>query len=190
VETNGNNYVAVQHADSMLSNVKVIQIVRDPRDFVTSMINWRRRNIKFRIMYNITPYWDISAPLVGEMSRAQWRALGELGRFAWQWKFKNSLIKKLYSANSERYLLIRFEDIFNSGLLQQKLQEILSFMSLDYYEDMIKHFSKPQNKSAGNYIAGWRDWSREDCKMLENICGPLMKIYNYGEEKEWQEKLS
>ncbi len=46
----------------------------------------------------------------------------------------------------------------------------------------------PRNKSQ-KVFADWRKWNDEYILYLNNKCSDLMKIFGYGEEPEWKERL-
>ncbi len=186
IEVTGFNYISASIINRHFSGVKIVHIIRDPRDFVTSFLNWVHRRRKSWIAHNLTPFWNVSGYLAGEMSKSEWSKMDEFERYCWQWKYKNQKILELYSNDKENFITFRFEDLISSTNNKKTLDELLTFIGLPYSPGSEEYFQVKQNVSDKRYFSNWRNWNKERCRQLQNICGHLMEQYDYGTEPEWQ----
>ena len=53
-------------------NYKVIHLVRDPRDFVTSFMNWKNRKLSGIIAHHLTPFWQPNPFHTNEIGLLTW----------------------------------------------------------------------------------------------------------------------
>lgn len=189
IEVSGLNYIAANNTKKYFPDVKVIHIIRDPRDFVTSFLNWVHGRWKSWIAHNLTPFWNVNGYLVGEMSKTEWNTIDEFERYCWYWKYKNQKILDLYSEDKENFITFRFEDLVSSSDNKKSLEELLTFIGLPFLPGCEEYFRTKQNMSNKQYVPRWRSWNNTQCKQLEKICGQLMKQYNYGIETEWENRL-
>ncbi len=188
IDANNHIYqLAVRHPE-LYPALKVVHIVRDPRTYIRSHLNWSRGRIKSFIANYLTPFWQPTAPLVGDMSWSEWLRLGKLERFAWVWTYKNKIIGQLENSPVP-YLRVRFEDLFSSTQPAKTYLEILDFIGLKDFPPADGYFQRSINASQKRAIPDWQNWTDELCSEIDEICGGLMVAYGYGGEDEWMEKV-
>ena len=51
---------------------RLVHLVRDPRDFVTSFMNWKNQSIKRFVLHHIMPFWQPNPVFVEGLSLAEW----------------------------------------------------------------------------------------------------------------------
>ncbi len=182
IETNGWNYVAANYMIQKYNKSKVVHLVRDPRDFITSYITWINSRWKSYIAYNYLPFWNVNASTIGSMSKAEWSSLDHFGKMCWMWSFRNQYIEEKYSSLPGKYHFVRFEDIINIDNREEQkktLQSLLSFLSLPYVDECEFFFDKKINASKRGDQKEWNNWSKTQEDVFHSICGPLMEKYGY-----------
>ena len=172
----------------MYPSLKIIHIVRDPRDYIRSHINWSRSRVKSFIANYLTPFWQPVGYLLSDMSWADWFNLNRKEKYAWIWLFKNRYIQQI-EVSETPYLRVRFEDLFNSENPGSVLSSILDFIDVRVTEDLNQYFDNTINASKVN-IQSWPTWNRQTCRKIHSICGEMMGLYGYGSEPDWIQQCS
>lgn len=188
IDSNCFLYGLVTLAPDLYSGLKVIHIVRDPREYVTSHLNYALQKRTSFVANYLVPFWQPNPFLVGEIP---WRRLINLSRFerySWIWDFKNRVMESI-ETSSVPYLRLRFEDIFRSGDPVPTFQSMVNFIGLPLRVDALGRFRQPENRSAVIDFPAWREWSPMQCRLLNDLCGSHMRRYGYGYEPEWLKKL-
>lgn len=188
VEANTMNYIISKNIQNHFSETFIIHIIRDPRDYVTSYMNWVHGRAFSTIANRVIPFWHPNGYLTGQFSLVGWMRLSEFERMCWFWRFENQLILDL-NENNPRFMSIRFEDLFELDT-SNCLKKVLSFIGLEYDECMLDHFRYKQNVSRKDFFDNWNQWSSEESRNLHYYCSRLMKVYGYGLESEWINRLS
>lgn len=179
VESNGFNFISAAYAKKKLLNVKIVHIVRDPRDFVTSYYNWVEGRKKSAFASKYIPFWNLSGAEVGSLSYDVWNNMTRFERYCWLWYYKNKKIEELYSSDKETYFFLRLEDLINTTTREKTLTSLLNFLSLPYEQDMLSFFDVKRNQSKKEKMSNWKNWDKEWVQKLENICEELMRKYKY-----------
>ncbi|MFW5895334.1 MAG: hypothetical protein ACOCT9_01190 [archaeon] len=189
VEANTMNYISADVLKEIKGKkVYIIHVIRDPRDFVRSYINWKHMRIQSYIANSVLPFWHPSGFLLDDYSLLEWLKLDEFEKNCWYWKEENKIMLDLYS-DYEYFKSVRFEDIFLADDKERFLKELVEFVGLEFEKGMMDYFETKKNKSKKEYFPKWDEWGPEKCKKLQAICEDLMDEYDYGEEKEWVKKL-
>lgn len=188
IDSNNHLYGLVVLAPELYPDLKVVHIVRDPRTYVRSHLNWARHRPKSFIANYMLPFWQPNAFLLGEMPLRQWLALSKFEEFCWVWDFKNRYIQSLEHSEVP-YLRIRFEDLFASPDPETSLNQMLCFIGLPEVTGMAQQFDHPLNVTKKRSFPDWREWEPARCARLHELCGTMMSRYGYGREPEWTEKV-
>ncbi|MDH3708428.1 MAG: sulfotransferase [Cyclobacteriaceae bacterium] len=187
IETTGWNYVAAKRIIQTFPDVRVIHLVRDPREFVPSYLNVIRNRRKSWIASYLVPFWTISAVAVGALGSHEWANMTPFDRLCWTWAYKNQYLENTYK--SENYLLLRLEDLTNPKSRSGTLATLFAFIDIPLSEGDGDFLSQRHNTQFREEGETWRRWPMDKCQRLHNICGDLMSRYGYGTEIEWQNKL-
>jgi hypothetical protein len=174
------DYLPAKIMSERHANVYIVHIVRDPRTWVRSYLNWMRTRRKSWIANNFVPGWHPSGAFTGEMTWRAWRQLDEFQRVCWHWSYKNRLLERLF-ADDPRYICIHFEDLFSSQGTHL-LRETLTFVGLPYRSEYAAMLNKPKNRSQASTLAKWDEWEPRRQQQLIEICGEQMNEYGYLEE--------
>ena len=172
------------------THYKVIHLVRDPRDFVSSFINWKNQNIKRRFLHHFVPFWQPNPVFCDKISFFQRIKMSKFEYFSWVWNFKNHFFENLF-AGGDNYFLVRMEDLSDPERGDHYFKMLFDFLGLsEVKKDLSAIFNRKINKSTREKFPRWRQWENKQAEILYKYCGQLMKKYGYGGEKEWEKMVS
>lgn len=168
---------------------RLIGMIRDPRDWIDS---WRRHQPRRH-----TKYWESWFPLgplkpsqVGDHEWADaWESFDQFGRLAWDWRAITTGLSRA-EASGDPVRVFKFEELFKSGQ-NGKIEELVDYATFDgkYKVGSLDGFtSSVRNASHGHKIK-WQDWTSEQVRLVDGMCGDLMRQYGYGFEPEWIARL-
>jgi hypothetical protein len=155
-------------------NARIIYIIRDPRDVVSSTL----RFIEFKSEKKRWWYCAKRAKM--------WKKEVERG------------INLIQSVNKKKAMIIRYEDIIENP--EKYLKNIMKFLNENYYNEALNNFSKNYKNvtlpfeesyknltSVGKIVDRRGIWKKrmsvEDAKAVEIICSKIMKKFCYSEKK-------
>lgn len=195
-----NNFVAgfAGAANDVFENAHIIHIVRDPREFITSLTNRGDDDGIRRLFNKYVPYWAYLPKGVKKHD------LTALNRAAYRWVAINQYLSDWGKTHPKQYHFFKFEDLFSRsdahkidpllkaiGLTKSRLAGLNYSPQSHYKKPRFSLLDRPidsTNSSSRQEMAKWPDWSRSDKQKVEQICGPLMKKYGYGGEPNWPTK--
>lgn len=172
--------------------LKFLHIIRDPRDFATSFMNWRRGSLRRMFLHHCVPFWQPTPWCIGDISLKPYLKISKFEHFCWIWAFKNNLFFKKMANSGFQYLLFRFEDL---TILEYSskgpINTLASFLEIPISKltDLLVT-SKAINVSSVQHFPNWKKWTKQQAMILDKHCGPLMKKYSYGTEPEWQQLVN
>jgi hypothetical protein len=175
-------------APELHPDLKIIHIVRDPRTYVTSHLNYARYWRTSFIANYFVPFWQPNPILTGRMPWHRMFSLSRFERYSWIWDFKNEVMESI-EGTQRPYLRLRFEDIFYSNAPEEAFALITDFIGLPHKENIRKRFSQAVNQAPKNNFPEWDEWTPAQCRQLQSLCGARMDKYGYGNEPAWLEKL-
>lgn len=169
---------------------RVAHIVRDPRTFVTSFMNWKSSKLRRNFLHHWVPYWQPSPGLVLEDDeRAYNRLSNKFEQFCWVWSYKNLRFYEL--KNESYYQCFRFEDLLGNDEDDEALKDLIRFFDVSVPDSYRRRCTlRPVNSSTRKHFPPWREWSVAFATTLDRHCGKLMDEFNYGNEAEWRRLLS
>jgi hypothetical protein len=175
-------------APHLTSGLKVIHLVRDPRTYVTSHLNFARFRPTSFIANYLVPFWQPSPFLTGGIPWKKFFSFSRLERYAWIWDFKNSIMDSIEQTDVP-YLRIRFEDIFHSKAPEETFGRITDFIGLPHKTNIQERFYQPVNQAPKTNFPEWPGWTPAQCTQLHALCGKHMARYGYGDEAAWHKKI-
>ena len=187
IDANNFLYGLASLAPELYPNLKVLHIVRDPRDYVTSQLNFSRQKKTSFIGNYLVPFWQPNPFLVGELPIAKALGFTRFQKYCWVWDFKNRIMSRLANTNTP-YLCVRFEDLFSKET-EVVFEKITSFLGLPPIKNIHERFREPANTSQPTFFPEWHQWSNKQSGQLQVLCGTQMQKYGYGTEPEWMEKI-
>jgi hypothetical protein len=172
------DYLPAKIISQQYSNVYIVHIVRDPRAFVTSYLNWMHTRFKSLVANKLVLGWHPSGYFTGEISWQAWRRMDEFQRVCWQWAYKNRKLEQLFEG-TPHYMRVRFEDLFLGKGRQAVLESVTSFMGIPYQDRYEVVYQREKNRSRKAYFPPWQEWEPKRKKQLLDICGEPMARYGY-----------
>lgn len=190
VESNGQWWALIRELHDVWPQAKFAVIIRDPRNWVRSWMNKTGRYDDRDWVLRLPP-GRLTPEKVGDADWIErWDAIGTFGRLAWEWSFLNRRMLTSIEglANARVY---RFEDIFSAD--RSAIHDLIEFLSTYRNRHYASHdvetlIKTVRNSSAGD-VPSWRSWSRQQAQLMEELCGTLMRQFDYGVEPEWQDLL-
>lgn len=171
---------------------KTVGIIRDPRTWIVSWLrhNPRCHNGNWKDLF---PPGPLTPQLLGETEwAARWEMLGPYGKLAWDWRTIYSNLDRASAENAPDVRLFRFEDLFDPdhGAMRELVEFITDHGARKYRVHDLKGFAASVRNASSGPRREWPDWTADEARLLDELCGPLMRRYGYGVEPEWQEKLA
>lgn len=175
----------------VFTNIKIIGIVRDPRDWVRSNMNWGthygKRDTVIRLGFNrLNP-----VSLNDNNFLKDWSRTSPFEKLCWEWNIITQNL--LYPINDEYYKLYRYEELFlknNNSQVFKMIKFITKWGEKEFSSDLsLLEINKTIHRNISYKFPNWEDWSKENAQILNRYCGELMRKLDYGMEKDWLSKL-
>ena len=177
LDSNNHLYAFVVDFQELIPAVKVLHLVRDPRTYIPSHLNWAHSRPKSYLANFIIPFWQPNPWLCGEVSFFYYIKMSAAERFAWIWQFKNRMLNSLEESGVP-YMRVRLEDMAKSTEVQD---EISAFLGVDKNNVDWPAGGRKINKSTSSRIPSYSDWPEDWVISMRKWCGPLMTKYGYVE---------
>lgn len=188
IDANSFLYGLAMLAPEVYPNLKVVHIVRDPRTYLTSHLNYAVYHPTSFVGNYLFPFWQPNPFLVKQIPWRRFFTLSRFEKYAWIWNFKNNVIDQIENSETH-YLRVRFEDAFDPQAAAAAFRQITDFIGLPPAQNVRERFRKAVNQAPKQHFPEWPDWTAEQCALLQTHCGNRMKKYQYGVEPAWQKKL-
>lgn len=168
IESSNFLFGCIPALNELYPEIKIIHIVRHPVEYVKSHLNhgfWRGHK---KLFAKHVPYWIEKLELSNPSDPIELLTA--------RWNYVNRQIQSY--ADSNAYLLVRFEDLFSGDLHQSssELNKIREFCGLGEVEEEVNAswLQKPKNRSVRSLSL---DKKQED--LILKGCHDLMKEYKY-----------
>lgn len=163
-------------------DARVVHLVRDPRTYVRSAMNWGVHRLGGRPL-NLLPFRRLATPhLEGRNPRTllEWAAKGQLARVCWTWRAMNQAISGQGSGD-ERFFTIRMEDLFDKTTEYRGFRQILELSGVPLPEPkrLERLLSERVNSAPRQRFSTWEEWSTSHLELLRDECGDLADFYGY-----------
>lgn len=160
-----------------IPDYKIIHLVRDPRTFVPSFMNWKIQSFKRTLLHHLVPFWQPSPFWSGETGFFKSLFMPKYEHFCWVWQYKNTLFNSY--RNKEHYLLLKTED-FKGDKLQSGIQQMITFLELSIKEiDYGRLQNKKDNVSKKSSFPAWNAWPPGMKQKMKDYCGELAVELGY-----------
>ena len=95
---------------------RVVHVVRDPRTFIRSWIDFGVfRGLK-GFVGRYVPYWLLKPELIEPRPQRRWKDMPPPERIGWYWNAVNAVLDRAEALFGGDYLRLRFEDLFTADL--------------------------------------------------------------------------
>jgi hypothetical protein len=173
----------------------VVQIVRDPRTYVRSALDWGQYRFAGRVL-NAVPFRRLAAPQFRPWSlraRLDWARRDQFERLCWTWTAQNAAMRTQGSGD-ERFRAIRFEDLVDPARGPALLSSLVTSLGLPEPPAWVLGgaVERPRNESASRRArrdrrVGWARGPGRDgaalvaarSERLVELCGDEAAEYGY-----------
>jgi hypothetical protein len=159
-------------------NTKLLHVVRNPRTYVPSMLNYGTYKGLKKLATNFLPYWYIRPEQVSDNPLKRWAEMSEAERLAWHWHVVNREIDRGAEMFGNDYLFMRYEDLFapdGSGI-----DTLLPWIGLPPSEKLLEKIRGERvNASTGRGNAAWEKIDADSRRAVIEMCGEQMRQYGY-----------
>lgn len=171
-------------------NIKIVSIVRDPREWVRSNMNWGTQ-FGFRDTVTKLGFKRINPKRINDKRfKGNWEQLELFEKLAWQW---NLIAENLLRIDYHYARLFKYENIFFDES-KSSLKDMMNFIGT--WEDKVFRFDNSKlnlkqriHKNVSYSYPEWKTWTSEQAIIIDRYCGKTMKELGYGMEEEWRAKL-
>lgn len=187
VDSNNHLFAFAAMARRVYPGVRIVHVVRDPRTYVRSHLNWSTQRTASYVANYLVPFWQPNGWLLNEVGLKKWINMSKFDKFCWIWDFKNRLMASIESTAAP-YLRVRFEDVTGPPENSDQLEALARFIGLDAGSRRGGE-TAPVNQTTERRFPAWEQWPDADCRTLERFCGEQMRRYGYGSEPGWLERV-
>ena len=168
----------IDSLDEVFDKPLLIHVVRDPRTYIRSYMNFGVfKGIK-KLFAEYCPYWMIKPDLYERNPVKKWKEMSDIEKIAWRWKTVNTELNKAETLFGTRYIRITYEDLFNRD--GSGVAGVAQWIGLPNSEELKNVVKGPKiHASTGQNIDKWDAWAEEDREMMLKYCTELMKVYGY-----------
>ena len=183
VESYSGWYGTIPGIQSLYKNYKIVVIVRDPRDWVVSNINWGTMYGK-RDWISRMKLGRLNPSMINDLQYLDnWQHFTHFQKLCWAWKTIYETI--LQSAEKDpNAIIVKFEDLFHSKNKYDHLRRLLTFIT--HYTDRNFSFNIPddilekkKNANISYTFPNHKNWGIDLINDLDEICGETTKTLGY-----------
>jgi len=184
----------VEVLGEVFEGASVVHVVRDPRTYVRSGMNFGAFRGMKRLAAEWWPNWfpkpedrrggepQINAD---ERRSMHWSEMDAIERLAWFWGLVNSHLNRGEGVYGQKYLRVRFEELF----LGDGLERLTDWMGLPRSSAMIEEAKKERvNASKRDELPEWEKWCGADQHKVMKHCEHLMRVYGYLKEESAEQR--
>jgi hypothetical protein len=180
VESNWYVYGLLEALKDIAPRAKVLHVVRDPRTYIPSGINFGQFSGLRALATRFVPYWYLKPEQAPQRlePRKPWSQHTEPERLAWHWKVVNGEIDRVAPLFGDNFMRIRYEDLFGSEATS--LGRLLEWIGLPDRTAMRERMrEKKVNASTARRCPPWREWELAERHAVLDLCGDRMRDYGY-----------
>lgn len=183
IESYSGWYGAIPGIRHLYKNYKVVVVVRNPKDWVASNMNWGTMYGK-RDWVSKLGLGRLTPKLVKDKQyEDKWQVFSRFQKLCWAWKTVYEILLQSIT-NDTNARIVKFEELFEAQDKYLNLKDLLVFLT--QFRDREFAFDIPENilekrvhKNISYQFTKWRDWDDAMKRDLIGICGEVMKKLNY-----------
>ena len=156
---------------------QVLHVVRDPRTYVPSMLNYGTYQGLKAVATRFLPYWYIRPEQMSDRPEKRWSQMSEAERLAWHWHVVNREIDRAPEMFGADYLFMRYEDLFapdGSGLAK-----LLPWVGLPENAALLEKVRGERVNASTGRSSAWSRIAPETRRAVLDLCGEQMARYGY-----------
>lgn len=160
----------------LISPLRVICLVRDPRTWIRSMANFKGLRWK-RHFVDFVPLAQSIHPEIG----LRWFTLPYAVKCAWRWRFAYERILSIQERVA-RFDVIRYEDLFSDDAAAWNAALHQLHANLDIPDRPLTHpesVQEPINTAQRHNHPPWSAWPEDLRAQVLEVCAPLMETFGY-----------
>ncbi|HEV8715498.1 MAG TPA: hypothetical protein VGX03_22045 [Candidatus Binatia bacterium] len=185
IEANFGYYGLLDITPDVFEKHKLIYVIRDGRDWVSSAVNWGEAYGKKGLRKLISHAWPSPDQLPEDPYAAKWHTLSRFERLCWAWSRLNEYALTTMPKNPDARLFF-FEKIYTGNERYQYLDELIRFaVDLPGYSIQTGRtdgWLERQIHKGSGIFPHWENWSAAEKSQFRQICGPLMDKLGYAFE--------
>lgn len=158
-------------------SVKVLHVVRNPIDFVMSYASRATSEMDPTPRYLNDNHFDKEMKLPKEVLGRKWESMDIIMRGAWVWYNENCRIERAIE-NGENYMLIRFEDIFETWN-QTAFLQLKEFLEIQDLSSELFLNANRINRTQSFLVPPYNDWTEEQRTFFHSLTDSLATKYGY-----------
>lgn len=163
--------------DRAFENVRVVHITRDPGAYITSMMNFSHLNRAKALAAPRVPYWTLKPEHLSNSAERNFRQMSPPEHYAWLWAAMNAHLDKGAEFFGERYLRIRYEDLFEGDVAG--LARLAEWLGLGAVPQLAERVGNRVHASRDRGFGGLDGTNGAMTRMVETYCGEQMTRYGY-----------
>ena len=154
----------------VFEGASVVHVVRDTPTYVRSGVNFGA----FRGLKKIaSEFWPNWFPKNGK-----WAEMDSIERLAWFWSLVNTHLDRGEQIYGERYLRIRYEELFADGL-----ERLTDWIGLERSSALREEANKERVNASHGQLPAFDQWDEADRAKVLRHCEALMRVYGYLKEE-------
>jgi hypothetical protein len=183
IEANVGYYGLIDVMKDVCMHSRTVYIVRDGRDWVRSHMNWGQMYGKGRFRRLLAHTWPTALEIAQDSYGLRWGSMSRFEKLCWAWAKLNAYALATVQENPDAKVF-RFEDVFHSQHRYQHLADLVQFaMTFPHAERIatgpLEGWLEKRIHTSFSEFPNWEEWSIEQKRQFEILCGPLMKELNY-----------
>jgi hypothetical protein len=155
----------------------VLHVVRDPRTYVPSMLNYGTYSGLKAVATKFVPYWYIRPEQMSDNPPKRWAQMSEAERLAWHWKVVNTELDRAPAMFGDDYLFMRYEDIFNPD--GSGLAKLLPWIGLPENAELLEKIRGERVNASTGRSSAWAKIDPASRRAVMDMCGEQMRRYGY-----------
>ncbi len=187
IESQAQFWLVARELPVIWPRAKLIAIVRDPRTWVRSFLNHGAR-YDDEDRTDWLPPGRLTPAKLGQIDLTwKWDRWGAFEKLAWEWSVIYGAVGSAVEENP-RARIWRYEDLFGGD--PAHMRELVSFAAEHgarrYGTGDVAAFLGDRVNASSGAARDWQSWTPEQAALVDELCGPLMARWGYGDEPEWR----
>jgi hypothetical protein len=164
--------------DDVFGEARVVHVVRHPGTYITSAMDWGSHAGARGLVSRFVPYWVLTPDLIEHRPERRRRDMSDAEWIGWRWAAVNRQLNRGETLLGDRYLRIRFEDLFDAE--RSGMDEVARWLGLDEgASGLARREIAKVNASRARGNPRQKDWSPELRARIRSSCGELAALYGY-----------